>query len=69
MFRPKGFTYTLRMEKYFSFEILVRNYQITPYHNPGESNKSMRKMSYNFFVIQTEIKTALLRSQGKKMQL
>ena len=49
MFRVKSFTYTLRMEKEFSFEILVKNYQITRCHNP-EDNKE-ETVIINFLLI------------------
>jgi len=65
VFRVKGFTSTLRMEKEFSFEILVTNYQITWCHNPDDNNEET--VIINFLLIQTEIKSALsLALKGRK---
>jgi len=64
VFRVKSFTYNLRMEKEFSFEILVKNYQITRCHNP-EDNKE-ETLIINFLLIQKETKSALsLRLKGR----
>jgi hypothetical protein len=65
VFRVKCFTSTLRMEKEFSFEILVTNYQITRYHNPEGNNKEI--VITNFLLVQTEIKSPLsLGVKGRK---
>jgi len=53
------------MEKEFSFEILVTNYQITRRYNPEDNNEETDII--NFFLIQTEIKSALsLGVKGRK---
>lgn len=65
MFRVKSFTYTLKMEKEFTFEILVKNYQITRCHHP-EDNKE-ETVIINVLLIQKEMKSALsLRLKGRK---
>jgi len=55
--RVKRFTSTLRMEKEFSFEILVTNCQITRCHNPEDNNEET--VIINSLLIETEIKSAL----------
>ena len=65
MFRVESFTYTLRMEKEFSFEILVRSYQITRCHNSEDNKEEI--VIINFHLIQKEMKSALsLRLKGRK---
>jgi hypothetical protein len=65
VFGLKSFTSTLRMEKEFSFEILVTNYQITRCHNSEDNNE--QTVITNFLLIQTEIKSALsLGLKGRK---
>jgi len=65
VFRVKIFISILRMEKEFSFEILVRNYQITRCHNLENNNEAT--VIINFPLIQTEIKSAFsLGPKGRK---
>jgi hypothetical protein len=65
VFRVKSFTSTLRMENEFSFEILVKNSQITRCHKTEDNNEET--VIINFLFIQTKIKSALsLGLKGRK---